>query len=197
MKQFWEERYRSENYVYGEEPNEFFRQCLEKYQPGSLLLPGEGEGRNAVYAAKLGWDVTAIDFSFRAKEKALLLAARHGTDIQYKTHGLIDFKPEGLFDAIGLVFIHFQPADRTSFHRQMMEALKPGGRIIAELFHKKQINNSSGGPPDTNLLVSEQEIASDFNGLEFEMLEHTGIVLNEGPFHQGKADVIRFVGRKT
>lgn len=70
MKEFWNGKYSSKEYIYGTEPNEYFKSALEKYRPGTILLPGDGEGRNAVYAAKKGWQVTAFDFSNAAKEKA-------------------------------------------------------------------------------------------------------------------------------
>ena len=75
MKDFWNERYASTEYVYGKEPNQYFKQILCSLSPGKILLPAEGEGRNAVYAASLGWQVYAYDFSERAYKKAMALAA--------------------------------------------------------------------------------------------------------------------------
>ena len=73
MKEFWNQRYQNEEYVYGKEANVFFSEQLQKLEPSTLLLPAEGEGRNAVFAAKLGWEVTGLDYSEEAKKKALKL----------------------------------------------------------------------------------------------------------------------------
>ncbi|HSL87766.1 MAG TPA: hypothetical protein VK870_00530, partial [Ignavibacteriaceae bacterium] len=78
---FWDERYSAEEYVYGKDPNEFFEEHLSKLNPGRLLLPGEGEGRNAIFAAKLGWQVDANDQSIVAKSKAEKLAHAYGVNI--------------------------------------------------------------------------------------------------------------------
>ena len=76
---FWDERYSTDEFIYGKEPNEFFRENLLKIRPGKLFLPGEGEGRNAVFAAKNGWTVDATDQSEIGKLKALKLASESGS----------------------------------------------------------------------------------------------------------------------
>lgn len=80
---FWNEMYGTEEFRYGTTPNEFFKEKLDKMKPGSVLLPAEGEGRNAVYAATQGWDVTAFDISAQGKEKAVQLAKQHNVSINY------------------------------------------------------------------------------------------------------------------
>jgi cyclopropane fatty-acyl-phospholipid synthase-like methyltransferase len=82
-KQNWEERFSSEEYVYGTDPNVFLKDQLTKLSPGRLLMLGEGEGRNAVYAAKMNWLVDAVDFSEQARLKALRLAAIEKVNINY------------------------------------------------------------------------------------------------------------------
>ena len=111
MKQFWDERYSSKAYAYGTEPNAFFKEKLSIIPPGKLLLPAEGEGRNAVFAAMQGWEVTAFDQSKEGKRKALLLAGEKGVKLDYLVGTLEDmaFEAES-FDAIGLVYAHF-PAE--------------------------------------------------------------------------------------
>ena len=76
MKEFWEIRYAEKQYAYGENPNVYFKEQLDKLKPGKILLPAEGEGRNAVYAAKQGWEVMAFDLSSEGKNKAEKLAAK-------------------------------------------------------------------------------------------------------------------------
>jgi SAM-dependent methyltransferase len=196
MKEFWDERFGVEEYAYGIHPNEFFKQSLDGLTPGKIFLPAEGEGRNAVYAARQGWDVTALDYSVKGREKALRLAERSQVMIDYRVGSLFDFSAADAFDAVGLVFLHFPPAERKMVHAGLIRSLKPGGYIIAELFHKNQIRNSSGGPPNIELLYSVEDIRSDFSSLHIEQLEHKTIMLDEGPFHQGSADVVRLLAMK-
>lgn len=194
---FWDERYSSYVTVYGHEPNEFFKENIIKFPSGRLLLPGEGEGRNAVFAAKLGWNVDAFDYSSAARTKALAWADANNVALYYTTADINEMViPGENYDAIGLIYIHLGPDLRKKFHRDMIKALKKGGHIILEAFSKEQIKNISGGPRDPRLLYDLKELAEDFNGLNITILKEQRIRLNEGPFHQGKADVIRILAAK-
>lgn len=196
-KNLWDERYSAEEYIYGTEPNEFFKQQIYLMDAGKLLLPGEGEGRNAVYAALKGWLVDAVDFSYAAKEKALKLAELKSVHINYFVSDLNEFHyPENYYDAVGLFFVHLPSDIRKTVNEKIIASLKVGGKIILEAFNKLQINNNSGGPKDINLLYDEKDILESLKHLDILMIESTTTELNEGNFHKGKADVIRFVGKK-
>lgn len=202
-KELWNERFSSKEYIYGTEPNEFFKQQIDLLDAGKLLLPGEGEGRNAVYASSKGWIVDAVDFSESAKAKALKLAESKSVKINYIISDLAEFDyPENEYDLIGLFFIHLKPSVRDLVHSKLIKSLKSGGRIILEAFNKRQINNTSGGPKDIELLYDEKDILSSFSHLlsnskgEILLLENTITELSEGNYHKGKADVIRFIGLK-
>jgi len=198
MKDLWDSRYGTEEYAYGREPNAFFSAQLQKLAPALLLLPGEGEGRNAAYAALNGWSVDAFDQSRSGQKKANALAAERGVEINYRVCSLEDFHfLENHYDAIGLIYFHADRHSREKLHRIACEALKPGGSIILEAFHKEQLNNNTGGPKSLDLLFDEEILANDFEKLEIQMLEKQQITLNEGPFHQGEASVIRFHGIKS
>jgi SAM-dependent methyltransferase len=193
---FWNERYANEEFIYGTEPNDFFKQQLDKLKPRKILLPAEGEGRNAVYAASQGWDVLAVDFSIKGKEKAFQLAKMKGVNITYEVTRLQEFQSDEKFDAIGLCFAHF-PADiRKQVHQHILGFLKIGGHVIFEAFAKAQLGKTSGGPKTKDMLFSIEEIKDEFPQLEFELLEEKTIELSEGNYHKGKAEVIRFVGKK-
>ena len=197
MSQFWDQRYRTEDYAYGREPNAFFSAQLEKMTAGIMLLPGEGEGRNAVYAATKGWKVDAFDQSVVGQRKALALASELGVEINYSVCGIEDFQfIPNHYDAIGLLFFHSDPAGRIFLHRKVYESLKPGGYLILEAFHKEQLNKNTGGPKSLDMLFDEKTLSFDFALLETLLLEKQELVLNEGPFHQGLASVIRFLGIK-
>ena len=197
MSLSWDDRYSSETYIYGKEANVFFAASLNGEKPGSLLLPGEGEGRNAVHAARMGWRVDAFDQSRVGQEKALALAAEYGVAFNYTVCLLEDFDfPRDRYDLVSLLFFHAGEASRQYLHRKVIQALKPGGRLILEAFHKDQIKNNSGGPKSLEMLYDEKTLENDFSSLETEMLQKGETILDEGPFHQGLADIIRYIGTK-
>lgn len=193
---FWDQRYSTPTYVYGTEPNLFFRKHLERMSPGSILLPGEGEGRNAVFAAQSGWKVTAFDTSTEGRKKALRLAKKNKVTIRYDLLPYLEFDHTVIYDAVGLFFTH-QPSEmRKRFHLNIQQSLKPGGIILMETFHKSQVFRDSGGPRDEDLLFSEDELREDFPGMEMVELQTVTRHLDEGPFHQGEAVVVQMVAKK-
>jgi SAM-dependent methyltransferase len=198
MSFMWDKRYGTEEYAYGKEANAFFSAQLERIVPGQLLLPGEGEGRNSVYAARKGWAVDAFDQSSVGQAKALVLASEISVEINYRVCRMEDFSfKQNHYDAVGLLFFHANPAGRIFLHRKVFESLKPGGVLILEAFHKEQLKNNTGGPKSPEMLFDEETLSSDFALFETLLLEKQDIVLNEGPFHQGAASVIRFIGKKS
>lgn len=203
MKEFWDERYREPLYAYGLEPNAYLKEELDKLSAGRILFPAEGEGRNAVYAATLGWDVVAFDQSTEAGKKALMLAANKGVHIDYRIGEFMEvpFAP-GQFDAIGLIYAHFPPDLKVTYHRKLAEYLRPGGIIIIETFSRQHAayqleNPTAGGPKHIGLLDTAEELKEFYSGFEEIYLNEQEIFLNEGLYHQGKAHVVRFTGRKS
>ena len=195
---FWDERYSLEEFVYGTKPNEFFKEQLNKISPpGKLLMPGEGEGRNAVYAAKCGWIVDAYDQSTMGRNKALKLAEMNDVKINYQIENLFEFTPDkNKYDAVAIIFVHLGTEFRKTFNKIIIDALKPGSKIILELFSKKQFGKTSGGPQDLNMLYSLTEIKKDFSSFKEIILKEENVNINEGEKHSGDASVIRFVGEK-
>ncbi len=197
MKEFWNERYAKESYVYGTSPNAFFKKQLSQLDAGKILLPAEGEGRNAVYAAEQGWEVYAFDYSHEAKQKANKLSKKRGVSIHYEVASFdeISFKPD-YFNCIALFFVHVHPDDRKTYHKKVVEWLKPGGSLLLEGFSKEQINKPSGGPKNIDMLFSEEELTDDFKTLSRLEIDELIIHLDEGNFHNGESSVIRIKGIK-
>jgi len=198
----WNERYSKEEFAYGKQPNNYLKEQLEKMDAGKILFPAEGEGRNAVFAAGLGWTVSAFDISTEGKKKAMLLAAANKVTIDYRVGELpaLDYKNEE-FDAIALIYAHFPAAVKSVYHKTLDNYLRKGGILIFEAFSKKHMdylarNEKIGGPKDSGMLFSTDEIKSDFANYEIIELAEKEIELNEGLFHNGRGSVIRFVGRK-
>ena len=196
MKEFWNERFGEQEYIYGTLPNIFFAEEIKKLPPGKLLLPAEGEGRNAVHAASLSWDVTAFDYSEEGREKALRLARDQSVEIKYELKTASDFHAGESYDAIALIFAHFAGDERKQLFAEIEKSLSAGGWLIIEVFSKAQLGKQSGGPKDLDLLYSKDEIIQLFPGLYFILLEETQVELNEGPFHHGEAEVVRAIARK-
>lgn len=194
---FWDQRYRENDSVYGIEPNPSFKAFIDKHKPGRLLLPAEGEGRNAIYAAAKGWQVDAFDFSEVAREKALSRAAIKGVKINYFTKQIEDFKADnGAYDAVALIYVHLLDKIRHSFHHKVYSSLKSGGHLVLEAFAKEQIEYSSGGPKDASLLYDAPSICRDFPFLHLISCGQREIELDEGEFHKGKAEVLQMIGQK-
>ncbi len=199
----WNDRYRSKDYAYGEQANVFLQEQLEPLKTGAILFPAEGEGRNAVYAASLGWQVFAFDISLEGKEKALRLAEKKGVTINYKVGDLptLDYQ-EAQFDAIALIYAHFPAGIKSFYHKTLQKYLRTGGIVIFEAFSKRHIAYNAadpkiGGPKDVASLFSIEEIQSDFENFDILLLEERETELHEGLYHNGVGSVIRFVGQKN
>ena len=202
MKEFWNDRYGKQEFAYGEAPNVYIEEKLPLFEAGRILFPAEGEGRNAVYAAQLGWDVAAFDFSAKGKEKAEKLAHSKNVKIDYQVKAFFEeqYEPES-FDAIGLTFVHFPPDIKTEMHKRLDSYLKVGGHIIMEAFSKEhreisKVNPAVGGPPDAKMMYAIEEIERDFKHYEIIELKKEKTYLDEGYGHVGESSVIRFIGRK-
>ncbi len=201
-KNSWNERYQEPGFAYGKTPNLFFKTWLTTQEPGRILMPADGEGRNGVFAAQQGWQVTATDLSTTGRTKALQLASEQGVTLDYLVGDLeqMHFGPAS-FDAIALIYAHFTAAKKSLLHHRLNQYLRPGGMLIFEAFSKahlplRQRNPAVGGPQDIDMLFSEAELAADFSDYDVLLLQEEKIDLNEGKYHIGEASVIRFAGRK-
>jgi len=196
--EFWNNRYSADDFIYGIKPNNFFKASLKKSNPGKILMLGEGEGRNAVFAAAQGWKVDAVDFSEIAKEKALILAKENSVMINYTVSNLKDFKfNPNTYDAVGYIFAHINSSLRSIVHPGITNTLKVGGHLILEVFEKSQLGRTSGGPQNFDMLYSIDELKNDFKSMKFISLEKKETLLDEGEPHQGKAIVVRLIAQKV
>jgi len=198
----WDQRYSQPEFAYGTAPNAFFKEQIGQLPAGQLLCAAEGEGRNAVYAATLGWQVAAFDISQEARKKANTLAAQHKVSIDYKVGHLPDLDfAEASFDCIALIYAHFPPPLKASFHAHLAKLLKPGGHIIFEAFGQghlayRQANPKVGGPDKLEALFSVQELQDQFKSFKVKQLEEVEVTLNEGLYHNGTGAAVRFVAQK-
>lgn len=202
MKEFWNERYSLSEFAYGEIPNEYLKEKLKTIPVGKILFACEGEGRNAVYASKLGWESYAFDQSQKGKNKAELLALKKEVVIDYLVSDVenINYQEES-FDVLVLIYAHFPKEKRKEFHQKLSSFLKKNGTLIIEGFSKEHFeyqkeNPNVGGPKNIEMLYDLEELKSDFEGFEFIEAYQTETELNEGLYHIGKASVVRILAKK-
>ncbi|MEY4278232.1 MAG: hypothetical protein RL377_236 [Bacteroidota bacterium] len=195
---FWDERYSQRDFVYGESPNIFFAETLSNFTPGVIILPCDGEGRNAVHAARQGWEVKAFDLSEAGKLKASHLALKYGVliDFQIMNASTANY-PAASADLVALIYTHLPPEVRKALHANIAKWLKPGGKVILEVFSPQQLGNTSGGPKDLSMLYTKEILSEDFKELQIESLDYVYIELAEGKFHEGPADVVRMIATKN
>ncbi len=194
MQEFWDERYSANEFVYGKSPNTFFKEQIDQFEPGKILLPADGEGRNSVYAATQGWNATAVDYSSSAREKALRLAAEHEVEIDYHISDLSAFDfGENEYDAAAFIYVHLPRSIIETVYQNVINSVKSGGHIFAEVYSLNQLGKSSGGPKDERVLYSEEKLRQLLKGTHIQFLKEMEIELNEGAHHVGTASVIRAV----
>jgi len=194
----WDERYAGGDFQFGEAPNLFLLSQAHRLMPGMRALAvGDGEGRNGVWLAQRGLVATAVDWSAVGLAKADALAARRGVVLSTVTADVVRWDwPAGGFDVIAWIFVHLPPEDRALACAGALRALAPGGLLLLEAFTPAQEGRRSGGPKDPSLLWSRALVERHFAGLEvLELLEGT-VALDEGPRHQGLAEVVRAVLRR-
>lgn len=193
----WDERFSSDDYFYGTEPNTFLRESVSDLRPGSVLCLAEGEGRNAVFLAQQGFSVTAVDSSRAGRDKAMKLANRAGVTITYEVLDLAEyeFMPQA-WDNIVSIFCHLPAPLRQRVHEAVPGSLKPNGCLLIEGYSKEQLHRDTGGPKDSNMLFSVAELNTEIAGLNWQRLEHCQRDVVEGIGHTGEADVVQGIGMK-
>jgi SAM-dependent methyltransferase len=195
----WDQRFAEPGFKYGTEPNAFLRESASRLLPAStVLVPGDGEGRNGVWLAGQGHAVTSVDNSGVGLQKAQSLAAEKGVSLQTALVDLADWSPEpASVDAVVLIYVHLPNSIRLRAHRALARGLKPGGWLILEAFHPQQLAHRSGGPQDIDMLYTPEQLTAEFA----ELLQPTWVwqgetTLSEGPGHQGLAHVTRWLGQR-
>ena len=195
---FWDEKFSIGDYFYGKKANEFLQSISHLFKPESrILCIAEGEGRNAVFLAGLGHEVSCVDFSIMGKKKALALAQELGVKINYEISDLesYDFSNDR-WDVIVSIFAHFPSAVRESIHNHVFAGLKPGGMLVIESYTLEQLKYKTGGPQDPSMLYSKTLLQSDFPKVQWQHLDEGIKTLSEGIGHQGLSHTLRGVGVK-
>jgi SAM-dependent methyltransferase len=193
----WDERYSVEEYVYGKTPNVFLSEMSGKLKKGNVLCLAEGEGRNAVYLARQGFTVTAVDSSSVGLAKADKLARESRVSIQTVVADLADYRiEEGTWDSIVSIFCHLHRDLRRRLHRDVVAGLTEGGTFLLEAYTPKQLEFGTGGPRSAEYLVELAALEEELAGLEVVHGKELVREVNEGIKHTGEASVVQFLARK-
>ena len=193
----WDQRYQSDDFVYGKEANGFLREACRGLNRGRVLCLAEGEGRNAVFLAEQGHTVTAVDSSAVGLEKAQRLATERGVQITTEVADLANYKiEEKSWDIIVSIFCHVPPRIRTNIHKSAVRGLRPGGAFILEGYTPAQLNLGTGGPPVSELMMTLAELKQELTGLDLEHALETEREVIEGSLHTGRGAVVQIIARK-
>jgi SAM-dependent methyltransferase len=195
----WDIRFETDQFVYGKEPNAFLKEFQSKLSlpKGNVLAIAEGEGRNAVFLAGQGLNVTAWDYSNVGLEKTKQLANEKGVKVKTELVDLNVAPWKGNeWDEVVCIFGHFPKDLRDQTLLKVKEAIKPGGFFITEVYSVYQLPYESGGPRDQSLLYKPEEflqVFTDWKIVHFFMGE---VVRHEGEGHNGLSHVIQMVAQK-
>ena len=194
---FWDEKFKGEQYYYGTEANVFIKEWADKIPKGDVLAIAEGEGRNATYLAQLGNKVTTWDYSKFAVEKTLKLAQEKKVIVHALQNDLQDVEwPESQFDTIINVFGHLNDDLKARTLNGVKQALKPGGLYITEVYSTKQIAYKTGGPKSVELLYKTRDLLEAFPDWRIIHFFYGEVERYEGEHHHGLSHVIQAVVQK-
>jgi SAM-dependent methyltransferase len=200
LREFWNDRYRQEGFAYGSEPNVFVRAQAHLIPSGSVLCLAEGQGRNAVYLAKLGHTVTAVDLSSIGLQKAREFAIESGVSLETYATDLAEFQIEAdAWQGIISTFAHISPVVRNRIHRQVVRGLARGGVFILEAYTARQLETKGTGGPGrahADTLMSLLDLREELTGLTFLHAKELERKVVEGRFHSGIGAVVQIVARR-
>lgn len=195
----WNARFGGEEYAFGTAPNAFLAAERARLKPGwKALVPADGEGRNGVWLARQGLEVTTVDFSPVGIAKAKQLAARCGVTIQTIEADLNDWDwPREAYDLLVAVFIQiFAPAERAVAFARMKRALKPGGLLLLQGYRPEQVGYGTGGPPRADNMYTEDMLRKAFGDFSILSFRAHDAVIHEGKGHDGLSALIDLVAER-
>jgi SAM-dependent methyltransferase len=195
----WEDRFAQEGYLFGTEPVPFLLKHAALFEAGQTVLSiAEGEGRNAVHLAKLGLDVTGVEFAPSAVAKAEKLARENDVYPTFIQADLFDWEwPKNAYHiSLGLFFQFVGPAQRDVLWRKMLAATQPGGLIVIHGYTPKQIELGTGGPPLIDNMYTRDSFGDVFADCEVLVCEDYEAEQKSGSAHIGMSALIDFVARK-
>lgn len=193
----WDERYSKEGYAYGIAPNKFLEENINSIPKGKVLSLAEGEGRNAVFLAKQGCTVTAVDVSLVGIEKAKRLAKENGVAIKYIHANLEEFDiGKNTWDGIVSIFCPLPYSLRKELHKKVVAGLKINGVLLLESYTPEQLRYGTGGGKSMDTMMSKESLSLEFFDLKFSHLVELKRNVVEGTYHTGIGAVVQAIALK-
>lgn len=189
----WNERYSEAFASYGTAPNDYLAEVADRIPAGPVLCLAEGEGRNAVYLAERGHDVTAVDLSEVGLANAEKLAAERGVKLTTVVADLAEYDyGDGKWAGIVSIWAHVPPPVRAKIHAGVVKGLKSGGAFVLEAYTPRQLERpGQGGPPVAEMMMSAEAVKSELEGLDFERCEELDRDVAEGKYHNGPSATVQ------
>lgn len=195
-QEMWDKAYSTDEYVYGKAPNDFLKSHYATIPKGKVLMLAEGEGRNAVFLASKGYDVTAVDISSKGLEKAEKLASDYGVSIETICTDLEFFDlGENVWQGIISIFCHLPQRIRQNLYKRVEKALMPSGVFFLEGYTPKQLMYHTGGPSMAEMMISKHTLSEELPHITFSHLEELEREVIEGSKHRGLASVVQAIGQ--
>jgi SAM-dependent methyltransferase len=193
----WDERYSAEEYVYGTKPNEFLEAKVGFIPKGEVLSLAEGEGRNAVFLAKQGYSVTAVDASPVGLNKARRLAEENGVVVEFIHADLADYDlGEDRWDGIISIFCPLPSSLRKQLYKKVEAGLKRNGVFLLEAYTPDQLKHGTGGGNSVDVMQSKESLSLELTGLKFKHLVELERDVREGIYHTGMGAVVQAIASK-
>ena len=193
----WDERFRGGGHVYGVDPNDFLREHATRIPPGPVVCLAEGGGRNAVFLAERGFEVTAVDFSPEGLRLARELAWARGVRVEAVEADLATYDlGVARWNGIVAIWAHVAPATRARLYARVAAALRPGGCLILEAYRPEQLQHGTGGPKDPAMLPTLAELRGHLAGLDLLIARDATREIHEGPLHGGTSATVQIVAVK-
>jgi SAM-dependent methyltransferase len=194
----WDHRYDRPDYLFGTAPAAFLERHIGVIPPASTVLAiADGEGRNSVYLAQRGHQVTAFDTSTVALEKARALALTKSVTVRHEVGGIEDWDWSRPYDCVLGIFIQFAtPEQRATLFQDMKRATAPGGLILLHGYRPEQVDYGTGGPPSRENMYTEGMLRDAFSDCQILHLSSYDAVIEEGVGHSGRSALIDLIARK-
>ncbi|WP_278924363.1 class I SAM-dependent methyltransferase [Pseudophaeobacter profundi] len=195
----WDDRYKGSAYFYGTEPTNALLSNAHLFPASArVLCVADGEGRNSVWLAENGYQVTAWDASGVAVEKARKLAAKRGVDVSFSVADAADYDwSAAQYDVVVGIFIQFAaPELRDRMFEGMKIATKSGGLIFLHGYGQRQLEYGTGGPPCADFLYTEDLLRNRFSDMLVHKLEAYEVILSEGVGHSGRSAVMDLIAKR-
>lgn len=193
----WDDRYSAEEYAYGTDPNEFLVEKVSCIPKGKVLSLAEGEGRNAVFLAKQGYAVSAVDASLVGLNKARNLAQENHVFVEFIHADLADYDlGENQWDGIVSIFCPLPSSLRKELYRKVIAGLKQNGVFLLEAYTPDQLKHGTGGGNSVDVMQTKESLRAELAGLKFEHLTELERNVIEGVFHTGVGSVVQAIATK-